>query len=69
MTKTDVFNFFAGGNTRGAHTAVAAALGKTVQAVHRWKEDLPECVQYEIEVKSHYQLQSQFTKERLKGKR
>ena len=69
MTKTDVFEFFAGGQMRGATPTVAAALGKTQAAVHRWNEELPESVQFEIEVKTAYQLQSEFTKEHLKGKR
>lgn len=67
MTKTDVFNFYAGGHTRGATKVVADALGKTPVAVYRWTEQLPESVQYEIEVKSGYQLISEFTKERLTG--
>lgn len=67
MTKTDVFYFFAGGHTRGATKVVADALGKTSMAVYRWPEAIPESVQYEIEVKSGYQLISEFTKERLKG--
>ena len=69
MTKTDVFNFFAGGPTRSVITTIANALGKTPAAVHRLKEELPESVQFEIEVKTAGKLQSEFTKERLKGKR
>lgn len=68
MTKSDVFNFFAGGQVRGASSMVAAALGKTVQAIHRWPEKLPESVQFEIEVKSGYKLKSEFTKVKQKVK-
>ncbi|EPC4028142.1 Cro/CI family transcriptional regulator [Aeromonas salmonicida] len=67
MTKSDVFDFYAGGHTRGATKVVADALGKTPVAVYRWTEQLPDSVQFEIEVKSAYQLISEFTKERLKG--
>lgn len=67
MTKSDVFDFYAGGHTRSATKIVADALGKTPVAVYRWEEQLPESVQFEIEVKSGYQLISEFTKERLKG--
>ncbi|HAU4976830.1 TPA: hypothetical protein F3L06_19825 [Aeromonas hydrophila] len=67
MTKSDVFDFYAGGQTRSATKIVADALGKTPVAVYRWEEQLPDSVQFEIEVKSGYQLISEFTKERLKG--
>lgn len=68
MTKTDVFNFYAKGRDfRGANAAVARALGKTTAAICRWPEQLPPVVQYEIEVRSGYVLQSEFTKQRLAG--
>ncbi|EFP9527592.1 Cro/Cl family transcriptional regulator [Shigella sonnei] len=69
MTKSDVFKFYAGGQVRGATTIVASALGKTQAAVHKWPEVLPESVQYEIEVKTNYQLQSKFTRDRLSEER